>query len=418
MFSEAKEAAFSSFNDAFSRRLPMMKMQASIWGGEKKEGAGNGKAAAGSHTESISASRQEGGASVSNAGGKLLNRVMSMGSESASGAANDAHKFGEDHKAGNNNVHGPGGNNMRFVHANTMPAASEGTRNANLSRSISNISAMSATSKASFSTKGMHWMDDSAVSKCFECNMTFHMFNRKHHCRACGRIFCDKCSQRRAYIDGTHQRVCDHCYQRRALHDASTPSPSSVPNLSNSHSPGLGPATSPRQTPGLNTYTAPSSLTAISAHVHPLSNQNAHSRSAVNHGQIAFGRTASLQGDDRRDDADERTNNFSESAGDRPQGGDSMREYYYEDDDNFRQTVQNDADVKREHDESQLEAEQEGQESRAAHRDGYACYLSALCVFVCGYFSVVCMSDVVHEGQDSRADRCGGYACYLSAFCL
>ncbi len=372
MLSEAKEAAFSSFNDAFSKRLPMMKMQSSIWGSDKKDvSTGSGKASAGGgHAES----KQESGTNVTNAGGKLLNRVMSMGSESSMSAAGDAHRAVDDHTTGNNNaVLGPG--NLRFVHANTMSAASGGTRNANLSRSISSISTMSA---ASFSNKGTHWMDDSAVSRCFECNMTFHMFNRKHHCRACGRIFCDKCSQRRAYIDGTMQRVCDHCFQRRALHDASTLSPSGVPNSSStSHSPSIAPAISPRHIPGLSSYSTPLNLTATSVHVHPLSTQN----TPGTHGQNTFGRSASLQGDDRRSDADDRANNFPESTPDRSRGGGMVREYYYEDDDNFRRSVQNDADdliLRQSEDaENQLDVVHEGEEPGAALRVGYVCCLWA-----------------------------------------
>jgi len=31
---------------------------------------------------------------------------------------------------------------------------------------------------------------------CYRCRVEFGMFTRKHHCRACGQIFCDKCSKR------------------------------------------------------------------------------------------------------------------------------------------------------------------------------------------------------------------------------
>lgn len=38
-------------------------------------------------------------------------------------------------------------------------------------------------------------IDDSTVTYCYNCGGTFTMFNRRHHCRACGRIFCYNCSQ-------------------------------------------------------------------------------------------------------------------------------------------------------------------------------------------------------------------------------
>ena len=38
-------------------------------------------------------------------------------------------------------------------------------------------------------------VDDSTVNNCYKCGTIFTMFNRKHHCRAYGRIFCYNCSQ-------------------------------------------------------------------------------------------------------------------------------------------------------------------------------------------------------------------------------
>ncbi|CAD6246946.1 unnamed protein product [Miscanthus lutarioriparius] len=42
-----------------------------------------------------------------------------------------------------------------------------------------------------------HWVPDEAVSKCTACAADFSAFNRRHHCRNCGDIFCDKCTQGR-----------------------------------------------------------------------------------------------------------------------------------------------------------------------------------------------------------------------------
>lgn len=41
------------------------------------------------------------------------------------------------------------------------------------------------------------WVKDDAVTECFQCNSVFTLFNRRHHCRGCGRIFCDSCSSKR-----------------------------------------------------------------------------------------------------------------------------------------------------------------------------------------------------------------------------
>lgn len=37
------------------------------------------------------------------------------------------------------------------------------------------------------------WVDSNKVTKCEGCILQFSFFNRKHHCRACGHIFCGSC---------------------------------------------------------------------------------------------------------------------------------------------------------------------------------------------------------------------------------
>lgn len=60
-----------------------------------------------------------------------------------------------------------------------------------------------------------HWVPDDAVNKCLACSLSFGAFVRKHHCRNCGDIFCDKCTQGRIALTEDDQappvRVCDRC---------------------------------------------------------------------------------------------------------------------------------------------------------------------------------------------------------------
>ncbi|XP_076940668.1 protein FREE1-like [Bidens hawaiensis] len=60
-----------------------------------------------------------------------------------------------------------------------------------------------------------HWVPDEAVTKCTGCGSDFSAFNRKHHCRNCGDIFCDKCTQGRIALTSEENapqvRVCDRC---------------------------------------------------------------------------------------------------------------------------------------------------------------------------------------------------------------
>lgn len=44
------------------------------------------------------------------------------------------------------------------------------------------------------------WMSDRNCDRCGECGVTFHTFRRKHHCRLCGRVFCQTCCSERVNI--------------------------------------------------------------------------------------------------------------------------------------------------------------------------------------------------------------------------
>ncbi|GIQ81385.1 hypothetical protein KIPB_002335, partial [Kipferlia bialata] len=80
------------------------------------------------------------------------------------------------------------------------------------------------------------WLDDAEVDICPWCNAVFGMTNRRHHCRACGGIFCQACSAHRVTgetslqlvtptgimgekerVKGGH-RVCDRCYKEHKRH--------------------------------------------------------------------------------------------------------------------------------------------------------------------------------------------------------
>ncbi|XP_062187219.1 protein FREE1-like isoform X2 [Phragmites australis] len=60
-----------------------------------------------------------------------------------------------------------------------------------------------------------HWVPDEVAKNCHSCGVDFSPFNRRHHCRNCGEIFCDKCSQGRIALTAEDNaplvRVCDRC---------------------------------------------------------------------------------------------------------------------------------------------------------------------------------------------------------------
>eukprot|EP00485_Elphidium_margaritaceum_P004056 CAMPEP_0202689540 /NCGR_PEP_ID=MMETSP1385-20130828/4767_1 /ASSEMBLY_ACC=CAM_ASM_000861 /TAXON_ID=933848 /ORGANISM="Elphidium margaritaceum" /LENGTH=217 /DNA_ID=CAMNT_0049344681 /DNA_START=30 /DNA_END=683 /DNA_ORIENTATION=+ len=62
------------------------------------------------------------------------------------------------------------------------------------------------------------WMRDKEANQCKECGVEFSITVRKHHCRACGLISCDKCSPNRIQLkkSGKKSRVCNECFNQIA----------------------------------------------------------------------------------------------------------------------------------------------------------------------------------------------------------
>ncbi|RUS76727.1 hypothetical protein EGW08_015507, partial [Elysia chlorotica] len=59
------------------------------------------------------------------------------------------------------------------------------------------------------------WIQDDAATMCMLCEQAFNMMRRRHHCRACGKLCCGSCSNKKAplqYNKGKIERVCAVCY--------------------------------------------------------------------------------------------------------------------------------------------------------------------------------------------------------------
>jgi hypothetical protein len=70
------------------------------------------------------------------------------------------------------------------------------------------------------------WISDDEVTTCMCCNETqFSMFQRRHHCRRCGRVVCKTCSQYETIIKNRRQRTCKDCYQQAQ----NSPTPATTP---------------------------------------------------------------------------------------------------------------------------------------------------------------------------------------------
>lgn len=61
------------------------------------------------------------------------------------------------------------------------------------------------------------WQPDASCGSCNSCSVNFSLFKRRHHCRACGKIFCSKCTTKSTKIKNLGYeedpvRVCDGCF--------------------------------------------------------------------------------------------------------------------------------------------------------------------------------------------------------------
>ena len=59
----------------------------------------------------------------------------------------------------------------------------------------------------------IEWAIDQDYPNCYECQIKFTMFRRRHHCRLCGHIFCGKCCKVKVVVEGSknRKRVCVKC---------------------------------------------------------------------------------------------------------------------------------------------------------------------------------------------------------------
>ncbi|XP_076883986.1 1-phosphatidylinositol-3-phosphate 5-kinase FAB1B-like [Bidens hawaiensis] len=68
------------------------------------------------------------------------------------------------------------------------------------------------------------WMPDQSCRVCYDCDLQFTLFNRRHHCRLCGRVFCAKCTQNWIparpsnddIIDEETEKIraCNYCFKQ------------------------------------------------------------------------------------------------------------------------------------------------------------------------------------------------------------
>ncbi|XP_067858774.1 RUN and FYVE domain-containing protein 2-like [Heptranchias perlo] len=80
-----------------------------------------------------------------------------------------------------------------------------------LSESKLKIESIKEANKA---LQGLVWLKDRDATSCKLCEKEFSISTRKHHCRNCGEIFCNTCSDNELPLPSSPKpvRVCDTCH--------------------------------------------------------------------------------------------------------------------------------------------------------------------------------------------------------------
>ncbi|XP_052774199.1 LOW QUALITY PROTEIN: zinc finger FYVE domain-containing protein 9-like [Mya arenaria] len=109
------------------------------------------------------------------------------------------------------------------------------------------------------------WIPDSEAPICMSCNSRFTFTKRRHHCRACGKVFCSLCCNMKnklPYMKNQEARVCVMCHSElQVLEHQMITDPGAPPHPSNpedycSYVP-------PQQTPGATSQHPPSVLVPV-----------------------------------------------------------------------------------------------------------------------------------------------------------
>ncbi|XP_030113567.4 zinc finger FYVE domain-containing protein 16 isoform X1 [Taeniopygia guttata] len=124
---------------------------------------------------------------------------------------------------------------------------------------------------AALSWKQPLWVPDSEAPNCMNCQAKFTFTKRRHHCRACGKVFCGSCCKRKCKLQYMEKeaRVCTGCYDDinkaqafERMMSPTGPVPSSI--VSSEHSSAVPPVEEAQPLGGASSP-SPSALLPISA---------------------------------------------------------------------------------------------------------------------------------------------------------
>uniref|UniRef100_A0A672SI37 Zinc finger FYVE domain-containing protein 16-like n=1 Tax=Sinocyclocheilus grahami TaxID=75366 RepID=A0A672SI37_SINGR len=117
------------------------------------------------------------------------------------------------------------------------------------------------------------WVPDSEAPNCMNCEQKFTFTKRRHHCRACGKVYCANCCNRKCrlkYLD-KEARVCVICHvtiQRAHERMMSPTGPSPNPNIPSEYCSTIPPMQQARAAGTLNSP-PPTVMVPVSVLKHP-----------------------------------------------------------------------------------------------------------------------------------------------------
>ncbi|CAM4732570.1 unnamed protein product [Leuciscus chuanchicus] len=90
-----------------------------------------------------------------------------------------------------------------------------GSKNADSVGRKGSLGALPVQRCSSLGTTAPQWVPDSQAPACMKCGSKFSFTKRRHHCRACGKVFCVVCCDLRfklTHLGGKEGRVCVTCH--------------------------------------------------------------------------------------------------------------------------------------------------------------------------------------------------------------
>ncbi|XP_023556725.1 zinc finger FYVE domain-containing protein 16 isoform X2 [Octodon degus] len=106
------------------------------------------------------------------------------------------------------------------------------------------------------------WVPDSEAPNCMNCQVKFTFTKRRHHCRACGKVFCGVCCNRKCKLPYLEKeaRVCVICYETISKAQAFERMMSPTGSGPQTHHPGDGGTTPPVQETQPTSVPSPTAL--------------------------------------------------------------------------------------------------------------------------------------------------------------